>query len=538
MVVTSRSHRLLGTQAPTTAPPSCREATALPLLCPGLTGPPGLEASPSPTSPFLPLRGARLNCWPVGVSAPGPEKVLLWQEVLPGIPWCSSQDWGRGARQGTTGPAGLLSGCRPPRCPCPTPWTPAWGGGAAPSVSAERCAGLGSRAPGQPGTGSCGAWCPWRPPPGRPRKARVGPWFRLLWVPRLVGVGPRGRPLRPVHQHLPRDLERGLAPRGGPVRTRAGAALGLPGPWNRDASALRQPRGVWWRGDHLHGCGLVGPRARGRWCVPPEDPPPRSWPVSHTHEMLGTLPEGNSGGSSLGERVLTGREDSRLAPRPWWEAQGGPGPRGPQRLGWTHALRPWTGLVPTPLTSGTQQGRSHHPCPIFWPRPHPGRVRHSPPTSTWSPFGCLPRPRGASPIGAVLWVTMGSEHRAAQLSVRRTRHGPDQLGLPAPRTGRRDTETGRDREIRTERERHRGTRALLPAEYGSCFSGWVNSSRSYLARIHCSRRSLGREGRVSPGPSGPTGRGGSWHPTDTRPLRARVSTACRRQGRRAARFDF
>lgn len=73
-----------------------------------------------------------------------------------------------------------------------------------------------------------------------------------------------------------------------------------------------------------------------------------------------------------------------------------------------------------------------------------------------------------------------------------------------------------------------------PAEYGSCFSGRVNSCRSYLARIHCSRRSLQREGTVSrepgtqlaegrgtlPGPdSGAEGR--SWGPVGTRPWKPR-----------------
>lgn len=34
-----------------------------------------------------------------------------------------------------------------------------------------------------------------------------------------------------------------------------------------------------------------------------------------------------------------------------------------------------------------------------------------------------------------------------------------------------------------------------PAEYGSCLSTFMNSSLSYLARIHCSRRSLRKSRR-------------------------------------------
>lgn len=110
------------------------------------------------------------------------------------------------------------------------------------------------------------------------------------------------------------------------------------------------------------------------------------------------------------------------------------------------------------------------------------------------------------------------------------------------------TET--ERETRTDRDRGRDPVAS-PAEYGSCFSGRVNSCRSYLARIHCSRRSLQREGTVSreprtqlaegggtlPGPdSGAEGR--SWGPVGTRPWKPRVRRVAANTGQKGCSFHF
>lgn len=368
------------------APPSCRVATALPLLCPGLTGLPGLEASPSPASPFLPLRGAWLNCIRMasGCVSPWARESVLLAGSAPGNPLVVLTGLGEG-RPTRNHRAGTPQWLPAPQVPLPYPLDAGLGWGGRSLRLSRALRGLGVW-----GTGSCGAWRPWRPPPGRPRRARVGhwgglcgervrsrgrvgPWFRLLWVPRLVGVGPRGRPLRPMHQHLPRDLERGLAPRGSPVRTRAGAAHGPRGPWNRDASALRQPRGVRWRGDRLHGRGLVGPRARGRCCVPPEDPLLLAC-LTHARDA-GDASPGEQWWQQLGG---TGSDGQRGLPAGPAAAVGGPGGTWPS---WTSApgMEPRTPAVDR---SGARTPHFRNPAgPLPSPLPHlpaPAPPRPSP----------------------------------------------------------------------------------------------------------------------------------------------------------------
>lgn len=141
----------------------------------GLAWLPGPGPFLGPSAPILLVGGAGplLPPWGrVGMSSPGPEKVLLWQEVPAGIPWCSSQGWGRSPQRGTTGPGHLGV----PRCTRSDT-----GAGSRGLGGAGACAGFGSG----------GTWLarPQRPwgvgprvppnaalPPGSPRRACGGPW--------------------------------------------------------------------------------------------------------------------------------------------------------------------------------------------------------------------------------------------------------------------------------------------------------------------------------------------------------------------------